>query len=348
MSGLSRDEMGVTCVVCCHNSAERLQPTLAHLAAQVVPSGVPWEVVVVDNASSDQTSEIARDIWEGPPDNLVIIREPRLGLTNARWAGVRQAGFTVVSFIDDDNWVSPDWVETAWTSLAAFPEVGACGGSSDSVCEAAPPSWFEPFSGWYAVGRQGPVGAGRSFVDYLWGAGLTVRKQALLDLVGRGFLSLLVDRSGSLLSSGGDTELCLALRLAGWQLLYEPGLRFTHYIPSFRLSWDHLRRRYRECGAAMTIIDAYTFGLLPGPWGLRSRLRETWRWQLAAASRALLWKVLTSAAAWPLAEGDPRGLEIEACLGRLRALLRDRSDYDRRIQRVRQANWNRLPIGAAV
>ena len=55
--------VGVSVVICCHNSTERLSPTLAHLAAQQVPDGVDWEVLLIDNMSTDGTADMARSLW---------------------------------------------------------------------------------------------------------------------------------------------------------------------------------------------------------------------------------------------------------------------------------------------
>ena len=71
---------GVSVVICCHNSAKRLPETLAHLAAQDVPVGTPWEVIVVDNCSTDGTSEVASRTWASRMTvPLRVVREERAG-----------------------------------------------------------------------------------------------------------------------------------------------------------------------------------------------------------------------------------------------------------------------------
>src|SRR6266568_2014628 len=95
--------LGVSVVICCHNSAKRLAATLAQLVAQRVPSEIPWEVIVIDNASTDGTAQVAAACW--PAVNCVplrIISEPRLGLTYARQRGFREAKYEFISFVDDD------------------------------------------------------------------------------------------------------------------------------------------------------------------------------------------------------------------------------------------------------
>jgi cellulose synthase/poly-beta-1,6-N-acetylglucosamine synthase-like glycosyltransferase len=54
---------GVSVVICCYNSSQRLPQTLGHLLAQECEVDLPWEVIVVDNASTDGTAEVARSVW---------------------------------------------------------------------------------------------------------------------------------------------------------------------------------------------------------------------------------------------------------------------------------------------
>ncbi len=54
---------GASVIVCCYNSAARLPHTLAHLAGQIVPEDFFWEIILVNNASTDNTVECATAIW---------------------------------------------------------------------------------------------------------------------------------------------------------------------------------------------------------------------------------------------------------------------------------------------
>src|ERR1700719_3404911 len=81
--------LGVSIVVCCFNSASRLSEafaqTLAHLAAQETTAETRWEVIVVDNASTDDTAQVAQKSWPRQlEDSLQVVGEPRLGLSYAR------------------------------------------------------------------------------------------------------------------------------------------------------------------------------------------------------------------------------------------------------------------------
>src|SRR5205807_2205897 len=130
---------------------------------------------------------------------------------------------------------------------------------------------FQTFNEKYAVGpRQGKPGD----VPLLCGAGLTVRKSALLELEKNGFQTRLVGRQGTALMSNEDSELCLALSLAGWRLWYEPRLRFRHFVPASRLEWSYLRRLVRGTGLSSPGLDPYFCAMKPRRTGAIRLLRK--------------------------------------------------------------------------
>jgi glycosyltransferase involved in cell wall biosynthesis len=337
---------GVSIVVCCHNSAQLLPDTLACLAAQeFTTEPPPAEVIVVDNASTDQTNEIARSNWrEDGPLPLRVVSEPTLGLTPARLRGIAEARYEYICFVDDDNRVNTDWVENVFRVMTAHPEAGACGGQVTARAATVFPPWFDRFQSYYAVGQQaerpGDVTESRG---YLWGAGLCLRKKAWASLVENQFDFLLSDRKGSSLSSGGDAELCYALRLNGWRLWYEPRLIMQHFLPEARLQWTYLRRLSHAFGAATAGFDSYDMALKGEPRGFGDRLRRSWGWQTFATIRYLLrrpFKVFRAVIS-PM-EGDADALRIENLWGRLLELLRNRRSYVRNLERIRTATCDKL------
>ena len=147
---------GLSCIICCHNSAERLPQALNHLAAQQVHEGLQWEVVIIDNASTDETEQVAVATWSlaGKPAPLRVVHEPRLGIGYARYKGVAESSYEFVGFIDDDNWVYSNWVQVALEFMLDHPNVAVCGGLNRAVCDVNLPWWFEQFQRSYAVGPQ--------------------------------------------------------------------------------------------------------------------------------------------------------------------------------------------------
>lgn len=329
---------GVSVVICCHNGAERLPATLRHLAAQAVPAGLAWEALLIDNASTDGSAAVAGAVWpRGGPAPLRILAEPRLGVGHARVRGLDEAVYDVVSFVDDDNWVAPDWVATVWDVMTTRPEIDACGGDSEACPEGEPPSWFGRFASYWAVGRQGETA--HDDAGHLWGAGLSVRTSAWRALRGGGFTLSLAGRRGTSLVSGEDVELCAALRLSGRRIRYDPRLRLRHFVPRTRLTWSYARGLCRGWGVASASLDPYL--MAAGPGGLHGRLLRLWTWRALAVVTRLFGQCLVTA--MRPGEGSAAVLRLETLRGRLSGLLAERRAWRANMRRVREAAWLRAP-----
>ncbi len=121
---MPRERLGISIVICTYNGATLLPDTLASIAALENDSGRDWELIVVDNASTDDTARVARESC--PPqirDRLTVLSEPRLGVVFARLKGLYNARYDIVSFIDDDNRPCTDWLDATARVLEARPEV---------------------------------------------------------------------------------------------------------------------------------------------------------------------------------------------------------------------------------
>lgn len=335
----SAAKSGVTVAICAHNAAGRLSTTLNHLTRQIA-TGIEWEVLVVDNGSTDDTSTIARRCWPaGSLAPLRVVHEPQLGVANARQRAIREAHYEYVSFVDDDNWVSPNWVALVFETLKQNPTVAAVGSLGTAASDGPLPDWFEQFQENYAVGPCAPSGG-----DMTWSrgsfftAGLALRREAALALFDAGFRFQLSGRKGGSLSSGEDSELCFALRLSGWHLWYEPRLRFVHFLPQRRLQWNYLRALWRGFGEADPVLDAYRYA----PWApltVRAALGQTWWWRALHALRQAFWT--HGILRW--GKTRPERLQDEVLsvfnLSRFRQLLHMRTDYDALIKAIRAASW---------
>lgn len=330
-------EPGVSIIICCFNSAKRLPQTLAHVAAQEVPAHIPWEVIVVDNASTDNTATLALELWlERNGVDFRVVRQPRPGLSYARETGFETAQFEYVAFVDDDNWICTNWVEQVYTTFQLDEKIGACGGRSIAAFEIPPPYWFSSHASRYAVGAQAnQPGELTSERKSLWGAGLSIRKSAWLDIKHQGFDHLVPDRQGNKLTSGGDTEICYALTIAGWKLWYNPDLVLQHFLPASRLQWSYLRKLVRAIGASSVSLDPYIFLKYPTMGVVQGRFQTIWLWKIRALTSNLFKYSLIKLLLSPFAmyEGDQDIISIENHLGRLIELARLRRNYDRTIMK---------------
>ena len=319
----------------------RIEAVLRQLSKQRVPREVAWEILLIDNASTDGTGTVTTDLWRhlGAPAPMRVVLEPNIGLSNARIRALKEALFETITLVDDDNLICSDWVATCAEVMRSEPSVGAVGGRSRLPVDARPPQWFSKLGYLYAVKDFGPEGGDVTETrPLLWGAGLTVRTRAWSSLYEIGFRPMLSDRKGTALGSGGDSELCLALRRAGWRLRYEPRLQFEHAIPAARFEWTYFRRLARGSGRATPALDAF-YPAYQAPPGCRRSLRRWWGYQ---ALRAVFQGLKQGPAfLFPglLREGDPAVATLEALRGRLSELLTLRREYGRRFSELDACRW---------
>lgn len=100
----------ITVALCTHNHNNRLVRTLADLA-QLKPPVSPWELLVIDNASTDTTPALlASSDWRPEKTDVRIVREEKLGLSNARNRALQEARGEYILFMDDDETPDPAWL----------------------------------------------------------------------------------------------------------------------------------------------------------------------------------------------------------------------------------------------
>lgn len=261
---------GVSIIICCYNAVKRIEPTLKHLQLQQFTNRINWEVILVDNASTDNTSQAAEQTWNrNQVTGFRIIQELKPGLMHARQTGMETAKYDIVSFIDDDNWVESEWVQKVFNVFDMNKKIGACGGRNEGVFEGTVPKWFDMFKESFAVGKQASKsGIIDKETGFLWGAGLSLRKSLWQLLQKKNYVNLTLDRQGNTLSSGGDTELCYAFRLSGYELYYDNDLTLQHYMPTGRMNYSYLKKMYVGFGKANVRLNYYRVLLSPSTFKL--------------------------------------------------------------------------------
>lgn len=248
---------GVSIVVCTYNGAARLPETIRHIAAQVLSEAIPWEFVLVDNGSEDGGAPLTEQKWKElrAPAPLVIVHEPQRGLSFARTRGFETARYDYVIMCDDDNWLDQYYAALVFEIMNANTSFGGLGGNGELVYETEPPDWVRHFP-IFASGRQA-ARSGPATKNRLYGAGCVIRKSAYLRMKAAGYRSILTDRLGKELSSGGDYELCYALVMCGYKLWYDDRLVFKHFIPSDRFTIQYYLRYLKESSRCFEVLEPY-------------------------------------------------------------------------------------------
>ena len=248
---------GITVVICCYNSESKLPITIDYISQQKVPEYIHWEVIIIDNASTDNTKYVAQKECRDKLENIryKIVDQPIKGLTAARDKGFKLAQYEFVLFCDDDNWLDRDYIRNAYDLMAKNGAIGILGGEGDPVSDVKIPDWFYRFSARFAVGPQGTAtGDVTDTRGWVYGAGFIIRKSVWSLLKKNGFANLLTGRDGK----GQDKEMCFAVRLAGYRIWYDNQLTFKHYIPEQRLKWKNVLNLVELQHYAAVVYSAYS------------------------------------------------------------------------------------------
>lgn len=221
----------VSIIVCTYNRCEQLERTLGSIFQQ---DYTPYEVIVVDNNSSDSTKSVAAKF----PARYIL--ESRPGVAYARNTGLEASRGEYVGFIDDDETIVPDWINGMLSVFSMAEEVAAATGPVIPEYENCPPEWMpDTFHG----DEKGPADRLLS-IDEAIGTGNSLfykpRLEGLRFKTGLG-------RSGSNLLSGEDTDFVYQLYRKGYRGAYSAKAIVYHQIPAARttLRW-YLKRYFYE------------------------------------------------------------------------------------------------------
>ncbi|OUJ73157.1 glycosyltransferase [Hymenobacter crusticola] len=249
---------GFSIVLCTYNGYNRLKPTLEHLAALQLPVGHNVELLLIDNGSTDQTEVFAKQVWGqlGAPYPLIVLPESRAGKGYAVETGYDAASYSYILTVDDDNWLDSQYLVQAIDLFSAHPDVGILQGMSEGVFEVAPPTWVKENELYFIIGS--PVEKAGYYPKNnfdVWGAGMVFKRQDWVYLRQNGFAFLTSKLAGK--AAGEDTELALALIILGRKAYYSPGLKYRHFMPVERITWNKLKSNFEVLGYVSYFMALY-------------------------------------------------------------------------------------------
>src|SRR4051794_32553856 len=131
----------VSVVLSTYNRGPLLEPALRSVLAQQQALTPPFELIVVDNNSTDGTRDIIQRIAAGDPRVRYVFEAPQ-GLSHARNAGIREARAPFIAFTDDDVRAEPDWIAALLRAFRESPEVDFVGGRVLPIWPSPPPAWL--------------------------------------------------------------------------------------------------------------------------------------------------------------------------------------------------------------
>lgn len=268
----------ISIVVPTHDRAAILARSLAALHDLSVPDGADVEALVVANACADATADVVERAARHLPFALRRIDEPRPGLNVARNRGLAEARGEIVAFLDDDAFLEPEWAQGLVEAFRDHPADLVAGKVVLWWEDVERPPWSSPaVETLLSCLDLGPEIRELASPGQLVGANFALRRSVAKAL--GGFLPGL-DRTGSDLLSGGDTELAIRAQRAGYRLYYSPHMAVRHRVDPARIDRRYLDRVARGRGRTRVALEASLGDLRP--WsllrhGCAQLVRGRWR-----------------------------------------------------------------------
>jgi len=240
----------ISAVVATRNRASYLRKALTSLVAQTLPQEL-YEIIVVDNASTDNTQEVVGEFSDRP--NLRYCYEPIVGVSRARNTGWRNAQGAYIAFLDDDAVAYPDWLAKFLDTFETFvPSPGCLGGRCLPIWEAPRPDWLsDEMLSCFAIFHYADVPIILNARQWLT-IGNAAYPSELLQAAGG--LREDLGRKGNTLLGSADTYLRQQLDSWGFCSVYHPEIVVGHHIPASRLTKSWSRQYWYWQGLSSAII----------------------------------------------------------------------------------------------
>ncbi|QIK36950.1 glycosyltransferase family 2 protein [Caldichromatium japonicum] len=271
----------ISVIVPTRNRAHLLSRALQSIAAQTL-AREHFEVIVVDNGSTDETARVVAD-HALRLSNLRSVRELRPGLHAGRHRGLREARGDLLVFVDDDIEAVPGWL-AAIVEAFADPEVVMVGGNNLPRFEQTPPGWLlrlweRPVYGgqaipWLSILRL-PDGIRLIAPTYVWGCNFAIRRQTLLDA--GGFHPDAMPRELIRFRGDGETHVSRQVAALGLKCLFHSGATVFHFVSAARMTFGYFRQRAFDQGISDSFADL-RLGRRTAWLGLRSFALFASRW----------------------------------------------------------------------
>lgn len=255
--------MNITVILCTYNRCASLTRSLESVAASELPRSVEWEVLVVDNNSTDKTRAVVEEYCRVYPNRFRYLFEARQGKSHALNSGIREAKGGILAFVDDDVTVEPTWLQNLTSSLQGNEWAGA-GGKILLERTSPTPRWLALDGPYSLSGVLVHFDRGDNPGELDWapyGTNMAFRK----TMFGK-YGGFRADLSPSPLDDirGEDVEFGRRLMSAGERLRYEPSAVVYHPVPEHRLRKEYFLAWYFGLGRSL----ARMWGRGPDIWGI--------------------------------------------------------------------------------
>lgn len=271
----------VVVAICTWNRCELLRQTLEGLKALLVPAGLAWEVLVVNNNCTDATDAVVSEFAGTLPVRLV--HEPVPGLWNARNRAMQECRGDYIVFTDDDVQVYSGWLQAFVVAAHLWPDAAVFGGPVEPWFPTAPaPELVAAFpairNGFCGIDHVLPLGL-LPVNRRLTGANMAFRASAIAGVRFDPALGM----SQTVLGGGEETAFVSAIRSRRGTVVWVPDMRVRHYVDPARMQLGYLIRLARDRGRSKIREK----GIPRGPRIAGAPMRLWLRFFAASASAAV-------------------------------------------------------------
>jgi len=243
-------EPNISIVICTYNRADLLRIALESLIRQKTEGEFDYEVVVVDDRSSDQTPEVVAEFAARSPVPVRYVRAEGEGVARARNRGVEEARGEWVAYTDDDQWNDQDWLYEL-VMAARKAGVDCVGGVVELQLPTEASLPLTPVTESILGRKINPEGLIRHLMDCP-GTGNVMFKRSVFDTVG------LFDNA--LAWGGEDADFMLRVLNAGIPVWFTPTSIVHHMISPYRVTEIYFRWASLRVGVALAEVDAKVRG----------------------------------------------------------------------------------------
>jgi len=237
----------ISAIISTYNRAHFLEGLFDSVIKQTIDSS-RYEIVIVNNNCTDNTEEICKKFFESHPEISVnYCIETNQGLSFGRNRGIVESKFEIVTFLDDDAIIAPDFFETTLAFFDLHPEVNAIGGKILLQFMNKKPDWYNPYLA-SMLGYFNPGDKEKIFTKgFFRGSNMSFRK----DIFNRydGFNTSL-GRVGKNLVGSEEKELFFRYKSKGEVMWYVPSTVVYHLVPIERTYPEFVKRQAIGTGSS--------------------------------------------------------------------------------------------------
>lgn len=245
--------MNLTVIIVTYNRSKSLARTLQSVAASSLPASIEWEVLVVDNNSTDQTQQVVEEFGVRYPGCFRYLREPNPGKSLGLNAGILASRGDILAFVDDDVTVESTWLRNLTAPLQRGEWAGA-GGRILLERDFSPPRWLALDGPWNMGGMLAGFDLGdkpHELHQAPYGTNMAFHK-SLFEKYGLFRTDLGPSPNREIPRPNEDTEFGRRLMAAGEHLYYEPSAVVHHPVPQDRIKKEYFLAWWFDYGRAVT------------------------------------------------------------------------------------------------